>query len=359
MKKIINKYVLLLFFITLMFLPINVSAHTDNSEGYSKFTMDQDTLHAELSLDYFELARLIDLGINPGASANQLHSALENHHDAITTYLDSHFEILTDGAKAEGSITSLEVERRLNRDYAKITLAYPSPSTPSAIEIQYNIFFDDNDPMHRNIATYDLEKKGQFVFQSGERVLQTGNQTTIGQTTRFVQLGFHHILIGMDHILFVIGLVLGARRFNDVLKVITVFTIAHSISLGLTALNLINFPSQIIEPLIALSIAYVAVENYFGFSSKFRFAIVFAFGLIHGVGFAGALQLSEDITWRSLLSLLSFNVGVEVGQALIIMLLFPLLLYIRRFKLSTVVQGVATAGIFSMGIIWYFERFLS
>ncbi len=359
MKKIITEYVLLLFFITLMFQPINVSAHTDNSEGYSKFTMDQDTLHAELSLDYFELARLIDLGINPGASADQLHSALEKHNDAIATYLDSHFKILTDSVQVQGSITSLEVERRLNRDYAKIILDYPAPTTPSAIEIQYNIFFDDNDPMHRNIATYDLEKKGQFVFQSSDRVLQTGEQTIIGQTTRFIQLGFHHIMIGLDHILFVIALVLGARRFGDVLKVITVFTIAHSISLALTALNWINFPSQIIEPLIALSIAFVAVENYLGFSSKFRFAIVFAFGLIHGVGFAGALQLSDDITWRSLLSLLSFNVGVEVGQALIIMLLFPLLLYIRRFQLSKVVHGVATAGIFGMGIIWYFERFLS
>ncbi len=342
-----------------MLPPINVSAHTDNSEGYSKITMVGEKLQVELHIDFFELGRLIDFGVKPGAPTEQLNTALEYHRDAVTSYLSSHFEVFTDGAKAEGKVISTDIKRRVGRDYAKMVLEYPAPTSNSSVQIHYSIFFDDNDPMHRNITTYDLEnKKGQFVFQASERELNIGKETVFGQLIRFVQLGFHHIMIGYDHILFVMALVLGTRRISDVIKVISVFTIAHTITLGLTALKLLNIPAEIVEPLIALSIAFVAVENYFGFSAKYRFAVVFGFGLIHGVGFAGALQLSNDVTWRSILSIFSFNIGVEVGQALIILLLFPILLYIRRFNWSTVFRGAATAGIFGMGLIWYFQRFL-
>lgn len=350
---------MLLVFIVVMLCPVNALAHTDNSEGYSNFTMDHEKLMAEIYIDYFELGRLIDFGVNPGVQKDELNRALEKKRDAITEYLGSHLEIYMDGAKAEGIITSTNVERRTDREYARIILEFPKPAEASSLKIHYSVFFDDNDPMHRNIANYELEKeKGQFVFNGGERELQIGQETIIGQIIRFIQLGFHHIMIGYDHILFVIALVLGTRRFSDILKVITVFTLAHSITLGLTALKLINLSSEIVEPLIALSIAFVAIENFFGFSSRYRFAVVFIFGLIHGVGFAGALQLSENVTWRSLSSILSFNLGVEAGQALIIMLLFPLLLFIRRFKWSTIVHGGATAGIFGIGLMWYFQRFI-
>lgn len=336
-------------------------AHTDNSEGYSKITMDRENeeLHVELSIDYFEMGRLIDFGVNPGSSSAQLSKALEEKRDALSEYLSSHFEISVDGERVDGELISTEVEKRLDRDYAKISLDLPITDLDSAIQIHYNIFFEDNDPMHRNIMTYEIgEKKGQFAFQAEERELQIGEETLVSQIIRFIEIGFHHIMIGIDHILFVIALVLGTRKFSDVLKVITVFTIAHSITIGLTAMKFLNLPPEIIEPLIALSIAFVAVESILGFSSKFRFAVVFLFGLIHGVGFAGALLLNNEITWQSLLSILSFNVGVEVGQALIIVFLFPLLLYIRKYKWSFYIHGATTMWILGMGLFWYFERIL-
>ncbi|MFC0272379.1 HupE/UreJ family protein [Metabacillus herbersteinensis] len=357
----ISYFALFLCCFMMMLTPFKASAHTDNSEGYSKITIDLENkeLHVELSIDYFEMGRLIDYGVDPGAPAAQLSKALEEKRGALSDYLLSHFEILLDGERVDGELISTEVEKRLDRDYAKILLAFPIADLDSAIQIHYNIFFEDNDPMHRNIMTYELgEKKGQFAFQAVERDLQIGEETLVSQITRFIEVGFHHIMIGTDHILFVIALVLGTRKFSDVLKVITVFTIAHSITIGLTAMRFLNLPPEIIEPLIALSIAFVAVESILGFSSKFRFAVVFIFGLIHGVGFAGALQLNNEITWQSLLSILSFNVGVEVGQALIIVFLFPLLLYIRKYKWSFYIHGATTTWIFGMGLFWYFERFL-
>ncbi|MEH7455229.1 HupE/UreJ family protein [Gottfriedia acidiceleris] len=322
--------------------------------------MNKKKLQVELHLDFFELGRLIDFGVRPGVEEDVLKSALSKQRGAVDEYLGSHFEVFTNGAKASGSIISTNIENRVGREYAKIVLEFPITSDKSAIQINYSVFFDDNDSMHRNIMTYDLEnKKGQYIFNAEDREFNVGKEGLAGQFFRFVQLGFHHIMIGYDHILFVIALVFGARRITDVLKVISVFTLAHSITLGLTALKLLEFPSDIIEPLIALSIAFVAVENYFGFSAKYRFAVVFGFGLIHGVGFAGAIQLSNDVTWRSILSIFSFNVGVEAGQALIILILFPLLIYIRKFKWSTVVQAAATVGIFAVGLMWYFERFFA
>ncbi|MFP5114899.1 HupE/UreJ family protein [Bacillaceae bacterium C204] len=359
MGKIVTWFVIFSCLISLLLPSINASAHTDNSEGYSKITMDGEKLRVELHIDFFELGRMIDFGVKPGAQAEQLNTSLENHRNTVASYLSSHFEVFTDGAKAEGKVVSTDINRRVGRDYAKMVLEYPAPFSNSSVQIHYSIFFDDNDPMHRNIVSYDLgNKTGQFVFNAGERELNIGKETVFGQVIRFVHLGFHHIMIGYDHILFVMALVLGTRRITDVIKVISLFTIAHTITLGLTALKLLNMPSEIVEPLIALSIAFVAVENYFGFSAKYRYAVVFGFGLIHGVGFAGALQLSNDVTWRSILSIFSFNIGVEGGQALIILLLFPLLLYIRRFNWSNVFSGAATAGIFGMGLIWYFQRFL-
>ncbi|WP_161805207.1 HupE/UreJ family protein [Sporosarcina globispora] len=323
--------------------------------------MDRENkkLHVVLYVDYFEMGRLIDFGVSPGAPVAQLSKVLEEKRGLMTEYISSHFEILLDGERVEGSVISTDVEKRKDRDYAKIFMDFPITSLDSSIQIHYNIFFDDNDPMHRNIMTYKLGKEnGQFVFQAGEREFQVGKESIFSQITRFIKLGFHHIMIGFDHILFVIALVMGTRKFSDILKVITVFTIAHSITLGLSAMKFLNLPPEIIEPLIALSIAYVAVESILGFSSKFRFGVVFIFGLIHGIGFAGALQLDNQITWQTLLSIFSFNLGVEVGQALIITLLFPLLLYIRKFKWSLYLHGATTIWILGMGLFWYFNRLL-
>ncbi|MBM7693741.1 hydrogenase/urease accessory protein HupE [Peribacillus deserti] len=360
MKKVLIWSVAFLYFITLMLSTSNVSAHTDNSEGYSKIKSVKDKLLVELQIDYFELGRLIDFGVKPGASEAELEMSLEKNIRNLEAYLSSHLGVFTNGAKTEGKIIETDIVRKVSRDYAKITMEFPESALKSSLQIQYSIFFDDNDPLHRNIVSYDINnKQGQFIFNAGDQELNIGKETIYGQIIRFVELGFHHIMIGYDHILFVIALVLGTRRISDVIKVISVFTIAHSITLGLTALKLVHFPGEIVEPLIALSIAFVAVENYFGFSSKYRLAVVFGFGLIHGVGFAGALQLSANVTWRSLLSIFSFNIGVEGGQALIILLMFPLLYYMGRFNWSTLVRGAVTAGIFGMGIVWYFQRFLA
>jgi hypothetical protein len=143
----------------------------------------------------------------------------------------------------------------------------------------------------------------------------------------YLQLGFHHIIPeGFDHILFVIGLCLLSNKIKVILWQATAFTVAHSITLALSMKNLIVAPSAVVEPIIALSILFVAIENLLLTELKpWRIILVFMFGLIHGMGFASSLNEIGLPRNKFLTSILSFNVGVELGQISIILAVFILL----------------------------------
>jgi len=175
-----------------------------------------------------------------------------------------------------------------------------------------------------------------------------------------IALGFTHIVPGgLDHVLFVLGLFLLASRTRTLLLQISAFTLAHSATLALAALGLVSVPSAIVEPLIAVSIAYIAIENLMTTSiSKWRLAVVFGFGLLHGLGFAGALA-ELGISGTDLpVTLVGFNAGVELGQlavvlaAAIVMRLLPVASVNRRRYLT----NPASAGIAAMGVFWAVER---
>jgi hypothetical protein len=142
----------------------------------------------------------------------------------------------------------------------------------------------------------------------------------------YLKLGFTHIIpLGFDHILFVLGLFLLSPKLKTVLWQATAFTVAHSITLGLGMYGVISPPTDIVEPIIALSILFVAIENLMTDKlNRFRLAIVFAFGLIHGMGFASALQGLGLPARAFFSSLLTFNIGVELGQITIILLAYLL-----------------------------------
>jgi hypothetical protein len=179
---------------------------------------------------------------------------------------------------------------------------------------------------------------------------------------RFVHLGFDHILDGTDHLLFLLCLVIPFRRFRALIPVITAFTVAHSITLIASAYNLapdaLWFP-PLIETLIAISIVYMALENIVGSSTVHRrWMIAFGFGLVHGFGFSFALKQTLQFAGSHLLtSLLSFNVGVELGQLLVLILLIPLLDGLFRFvvaeRMGTIILSALVAH---TGWHWMLDR---
>jgi hypothetical protein len=180
---------------------------------------------------------------------------------------------------------------------------------------------------------------------------------------RYVRLGFVHIIPkGLDHILFALGLVLLSRQLRPVLLQVSAFTVAHSITLGLSLYGAIAVPADWVEPLIALSIVYVAVENLFTSRLQpWRVALVFGFGLLHGLGFAGVLQevglpRSEFVT-----ALLTFNLGVELGQLAVIGAAFALVGWFcgRRAWYRRLVVVPASAIIAFVALYWTIARIVS
>ena len=143
---------------------------------------------------------------------------------------------------------------------------------------------------------------------------------------RFVPSGVHHILIGPDHILFLIGLLLLGGRVRQLLLVVTAFTVAHSITLSLAVLEVVTPPTRMVEPIIALSIVYVGLDNLLSRGGKdMRVWIALVFGLIHGFGFASVLREMGLPTGAIGWSLFSFNLGVEVGQLAVVAVVAALL----------------------------------
>ena len=177
--------------------------------------------------------------------------------------------------------------------------------------------------------------------------------TTIRQ---FVPLGIEHILTGYDHIAFLLAIIVIGLSIREVLKIITAFTIAHSITLLLAAMEIIRLNSRFVESVIAFSICYVAVENMFKKKANYRWLIAFGFGLIHGFGFASALQELIVRKANLLLSVLSFNAGVEMGQLMVFFVMLPVLYLLNRLIAFRVVTVCTSVGIFAIGFTWLVER---
>jgi len=186
--------------------------------------------------------------------------------------------------------------------------------------------------------------------------------TRIEIVRQYLALGFTHILPeGLDHILFVLGMFLLTARVRDVLTQVTAFTVAHSITLGLTMYGAVSVSPRIVEPAIALSIAYIAVENVIATRVKpWRVAVVFCFGLLHGMGFAGVLKELGLPRSQFLPALLSFNVGVECGQLTVIAAAFLLFAYWwqskRWYRHRFVVPASVAIG--AVGLFWTVQRVL-
>lgn len=338
--------------------------------GQSKISQAGDVVRYELAVNYDELTKRLgenspSRSLSEEATDGERQAALRNGQEELGTYLGSQVGVALDGVDCEDTLDQVDVVRYQGEMYAVMSLAYQCPTAPPALsgsyEVSYDLFFDSvsvaDRASHSNVADYELGgAAGRFVFERGEQRFVAGGTSLFSTAGRFVALGFEHILGGIDHVLFVLAVVLGTKGITDVLKVASAFTVAHSVTLALAALGWVSVPASIVEPLIALSIAYVAIETMVRGESRHRFFAIFGFGLIHGLGFAETLSFTDQVSWRLISSLLSFNVGIEFGQALIILLAYPLLLVARRFQWSRVVQLGASALIASSGFLWLYQR---
>jgi hypothetical protein len=208
---------------------------------------------------------------------------------------------------------------------------------------------------------------GSRAEVQGSRFQGPGETGALDRIAMFMGLGVGHIIglgengwpRGLDHILFVIGFTIAATSLRRLLVIITAFTIAHSMTLALSSLGVIAIPGSLTESLIALSVAYVGIENLVH-EPKRRWALAIAFGLIHGLGFSsvlsdlvGGLEMS---TGQHVQLLLGFNVGVEIGQLAVVCAVYPLAVGFRKLGKQRGFLVIGSAGIAAAGIVWFIQR---
>jgi hypothetical protein len=270
---------------------------------------------------------------------------------------------------------ALSTRPRAEGFFAVVALEHRCATRPERLILRYDLFFDV-DPRHQGFARLDLGDGlvREFVFRERERTWDVTHPVSAAARAReYLEMGIVHIFTGYDHIVFLAGLLLlaglsGERArplgaaFGYTARIVTAFTLAHSLTLIAAALGLIGLPARLTESAIALSIVYIAVENLRDGPDRGRWRIGFAFGLVHGFGFASVLR-EVGLPRRGLVAaLVSFNVGVEVGQLCIVAALLPLLhLAARRSAAGyrRVVLGWGSALIAALGTFWFFERALA
>jgi hydrogenase/urease accessory protein HupE len=274
------------------------------------------------------------------------------------------------GGSAELVTQSAEVELR-EEDAVGFLLVYARPSGEA---LRFDADFVRKLPAgHRTTLTLkgaDDKVLRTQVLTTSNSALETvdaGSASSIaaGRSSSFwsfLKLGLEHILTGYDHLLFLFGLLLACRRFSTAVRIITCFTLAHSLTLALAALDVVSLPGRVVEPLIAASIVFVGVENIVRQDEPaWRWALTFVLGLVHGFGFAGALkQAGLGAGGAALLGpLFSFNLGVELGQVTVAALLLPLLWKLRGVPaFEKYGKTVLSASVALAGCYWFVTRLL-
>lgn len=358
--------------LALVWSPSAAQAHVRDTTGYSSITHQGATVNWQLRVDYDSFARAAALGLDAvQATDDQARAtALSQTTEQAAEYLSERLSLQADGVSCPLEIDRTGVAAQGERPYAEFDLVLACHTAQAgAYTIDYEVFRSTDGIVddHDNVVDYQLGgKAGRTILDREHTTFSTGENSLLSTGRQFVMLGFHHILAGLDHVLFVAALVLGARRLRDLFWAVTTFTLAHSVTIALAALGWVDIPPTVVEPLIALSIAFLAFDSLLAprdasGASRHRLLAVFCFGLLHGLGFAGALELQGGSVSQFLYSLFTFNIGIELGQMLVIGLCLPVIALLRRRfeRLASVVLTIAGLVIGGLGALWFVERLLA
>jgi hydrogenase/urease accessory protein HupE len=238
----------------------------------------------------------------------------------------------------------------------QLTIACPTPLARLIIRDDWFELFGEHYRTVARIETPGGAREAVFLPDARETTIELGRDTA-GRGAGFFRLGVEHILTGYDHLLFLVALLLRGGRLVSLLKIITAFTVAHTITLALAVLGIVTIPDRIVEPAIAASIVWIALENLLRHDAPSqRWLVSFLFGLVHGFGFASAIEPLALPPTRLAMALLGFNLGVEAGQAFVVALLLPLLLWMRGRSWEPRTVQAASAGVAAFGAAWLVER---
>jgi hypothetical protein len=363
MLKILKSLFLALI---LLFLTVSVSFAHDFSLTYSSVSVEGEKINVAITTPYVNLEEIYP---DKGVKIEDIELSFFN------SFFEKGFIVENDGKKC----TSKNINTQKVTDVKLVAYEYvfTCKNKLDTVKFTYNLFFDVSES-HENITDFYVDNFNEQIIFSKKiptHELHIGkirqgleSYNLLWKVSNFLVLGVKHILLGYDHILFILSLLLAATRFKSILKIATSFTVAHSITLIIATLGIFVLPSKLTESLIALSISVVAFENLLGkrqiknkilsylIDPKNRWVIAFVFGLVHGFGFSSVLREFGLPQKGLIISLLSFNLGVEVGQIFIISLIFPVLYIIRKKDFSDGFIKYASILIGGVGLFWFVQR---
>jgi hypothetical protein len=359
-----------LFFAAALAIP--ALAHKP-SDAYLTLVRDGPHLSGQWDIALRDLD--LALGLDANGDGDITWGEVRAKEAAIASLATQHLAVSSGAEKCALQMSGLQIDSHTDGAYAVVALSGRCARTGPALAIDYSLLFD-LDPQHRGLLNFIERGESRSMVFSVERPRQVVGGDTAGALAQFaayVHEGIWHIWLGFDHILFLMSLLLPAvlvrqdgkwraaanfrDAFLDVAKIVTTFTVAHSITLTLAALGLVSLPSRWVESAIALSVVLAALNNIFPMVERGRWIAAFAFGLLHGFGFAGALADLGLPAGSLALSLAGFNVGVEMGQLAIVAAFLPIAFGMRStWTYRRVVLAGGSAVIVAIAGVWLAER---
>jgi hydrogenase/urease accessory protein HupE len=324
--------------------------------SYLDLRLQPDAIEGTVVAHMFDLAH--DLNIEPAERLLDPSLAVQRS-TAIARLFAGRLAVSADGRVLTPQWSAPEVIA--DRQSLKLSVRYMLASRPGTIGVTAVMF--PYDPQHQTFLNiYEGSALTQAILDHGRSSFEYFAGTRQGAfavVRKFLPAGIHHILIGPDHLLFLVGLLLLGGTVRQLAVIVTAFTVAHSITLSLAALAIVSPPARIIEPAIALSIVYVGADNLLIRGGRdVRAWIAFTFGFIHGFGFASVLREME-LPARALgWSLFSFNIGVEIGQLCVVAVVATALAALRS-RSEAAGRQLAFAGsvvVMAAGAFWFIQR---
>lgn len=343
------------------------------SDSYLTLWVEADRINAQWDIALRDLDIVVGLDENYDGAITW--GELQNKQKEVDAYALERLGIRVDGIVCAPRVTKHEVASHVDGAYTVIHFTLDGLAAPRKLEVNYRLFADV-DPQHCGMTRVVQGEKTRTAIFSPANPSQEFDLATASRAREFatfVGQGVWHIWIGYDHILFLVALLLPAvlRREGgrwvaetgfrpalvNVVKIVTAFTLAHSITLSLAALEIIKAPSRVVESIIAASVVVAALNNLVPFFRDKVWLVVFAFGLIHGFGFANVLTDLGLAKGSLALCLVGFNVGVELGQLSIVAVVLPVAYALReKWAYQKLALGAGSAAIILVAGAWMVER---